>query len=127
MEAEYLALSQSMRDLIPLREILKELQTYVFCSDTTSPTTTARSKSFTPIPPSIVHEDNESCLRLASLGKMPPRTKHIVIPYHFFRTKVAELEIQIEAIDTKKQLADQSTKGITEDLFVPLCCGIRGW
>ena len=30
MEAEYIALSQSMRDLIPIREILKELMTIVF-------------------------------------------------------------------------------------------------
>lgn len=66
MEAEYLALSQSMRDLIPLREILKELQTYSFCSTTTFPTTTACSKSFVPIPPSIAHEVNSTAWKDAT-------------------------------------------------------------
>ena len=30
MEAEYIALSQSMRDLIPIRKVLKEIMTVVF-------------------------------------------------------------------------------------------------
>ena len=30
MEAKYIALSQSMRDLIPIREVLKEIMTIVF-------------------------------------------------------------------------------------------------
>ena len=111
MEAEYIALSQSMRDLIPLRETIKELQTYVFNSSSNLQTSTL-STAFEPIPQSTVYEDNESCLRLASLGKITPRTKHIAIPYHFFCSKIEELEIKVVSIDTKQQLADQFTKGL---------------
>ena len=93
MEAEYIALSQSMRDLIPLREITKEMQQYVHTTNISKLSMSTLSKAFHPIPQSTVFEDNESCLRLANLGKMSPRTKHIGIPYHFFRSKIEELEI----------------------------------
>ena len=126
MEAEYIALSQSMRDLIPLRETIKELQTYVFNSSSNLQTSTL-STAFEPIPQSTVYEDNESCLRLASLGKMTPRTKHIAIPYHFFRSKIEELEIKVVSIDTKQQLADQFTKGLPEQQFIVLRNSLCGW
>ena len=126
MEAEYIALSQSMRDLIPLRETIKELQTYVFSSSSNLQTSTL-STVFEPIPESTVFEDNESCLQLASLGKITPRTKHIAIPYHFFRSKIEELEIKVVSIDTEKQLADQFTKGLPEQKFISLRNSLCGW
>ena len=56
-----------MRDLILLRETIKELQTYVFNSSSNLQTSTL-STVFEPFPESTVFEDNESCLRLAGLG-----------------------------------------------------------
>ena len=38
---------------------------------------------------------------------MSPPTKHIALPYHFFRTKVVELEIEVIPVSTHSQLADQ--------------------
>jgi hypothetical protein len=64
------------------------------------------TKTSDPLPPSEVYEDNDSCLKFAMLPRMSPRTKHIAIPYHFFRSKVNELEIQVLPIDTRNQLAD---------------------
>ena len=56
---------------------------------------------------------------------MSPCTKHITIPYHFFCSKIEELEIKVVPIDTKEQLSDQFTKGLPETQFVqlrkPLC------
>ena len=127
MEAEYIALSQSMRELIPLQETIKELQEFVFSSKISDLKTSTISKAFPPVPQSKVFEDNESCLRLASLGKMSPRTKHIAIPYHFFRSKIDELEIKVLSIDTKEQLADQFTKGLPEPQFVHLRKPLCGW
>ena len=106
---------------------MKELQEYVFSSKVSNLQTSTLSKAFQPIPQSKVYEDNESCLRLASLGKMSPRTKHIAIPYHFFRTKIEELEIKVLSIDTKEQLADQFTKGLPEPLFIQLRKPLCGW
>ena len=134
MEAEYIALSQSMRDLIPIREVLKEVMTIVF---NTEPKITyhSHSKAFadtvgtTPhvIPQSTVYEDNDACLKFARMPKLTPRTKHIGIPYHWFRTQVERLEIHIESIDTKEQLGDQFTKGLPVDSFRRARERLMGW
>ena len=75
----------------------------------------AISKTFGTIPTSTVHEDNEACLKFATLPKMSPRTKHIAIPYHFFRSKVKNLEIKVVSVGTNNQIADQFTKGLCQD------------
>ena len=135
MEAEYIALSQAMRDLIPIREILKEIMTTVFHRKDTIVYTT-KSKAFSDvsegttkynIEQSTVYEDNESCLKFARMPKLTPRTKHIGIPYHWFRTKVEQLEIEIEPIDTNSQLADQFTKGLATDKFRHDSTILMGW
>ena len=43
--------------------------------------------------------------------KISPRTKNIDLPYHFFRSKVDELEIKVVAVSTHDQLADKAHKG----------------
>jgi hypothetical protein len=68
MEAEYIALSQSMRDLIPILEILKELLPLVLKHDHT-PVCSSYSKAFQDgnpsaeefLPQSSVYEDNQTC------------------------------------------------------------------
>ena len=125
MEAEYIALSQSMRDLIPIREILKEMFQHVF--DKKPPVRyTTKSRIF-EVPPSTVYEDNAACLQFARMPRMTPRTKHIGIPYHWFREKVDSLEIAIEPIKTSEQLADQFTKGLVRDKFVAARKPLMGW
>ena len=129
MEAEYIALSQAMRKIIGFRETLKELYTHVLEDTETyqSLTFNAISKTFGIIPPSTVHEDNEACLRFATVPKMSPRTKHIAIPYHFFRSKVQNGEIQIKGVSTDNQLADQFTKGLPQDKFLSDRYQLAGW
>ncbi|KAE8961584.1 hypothetical protein PR001_g29996, partial [Phytophthora rubi] len=41
------------------------------------------------------------------------RTKHIDIRYHFIREKVVSNEVELEYVDTKNQLADFMTKGLS--------------
>ena len=136
MESEYLALSQAMRDLIPLREILKEVNQTVFNQILHIPKCSANSKSFTdivstedesPLPKSKVYEDNNACLKFARLPRLTPRTKHIAVPYHWFRSKVEQLEISIEPIETDKQLADQFTKPLPHDKFLHARKELMGW
>ena len=135
MEAEYIALSQSMRDLIPIREVLKEIMEFVFEREPTI-TYHSHAKAFVDtdvgtmkhsIPQSTVYEDNEACLKFARMPKLTPRTKHIGVPYHWFRSQVERLEIRIEPIDTSKQLGDQFTKGLTVDLFRLSRKVLMGW
>ena len=136
MESEHLALSQSMSDLIPLREILREIMQTVFEKEKEVPKCTANSKTFSdiiseesesPIPKSKVYEDNHACLKFARLPRLTPCTKHIAIPYHWFRSKVEQLEITIEPVSTDQQLADQFNKALTIDKFRSTRKALMGW
>ncbi len=75
MESEYLAHSQAICNLIPLREILKEIMEMVFQNNQAIPRCTANSKVFSnvtsdesesPLHKSKVYEDNHACLKFAS-------------------------------------------------------------
>ena len=125
MEAEYIELSQSMRDLISLRGVIMEVKHHTFDGNLDKLDMATISPTF--IPPSTVHEDNEACLKFATTPKMSPRTKHIAIPYHFFRSKVENLEIEVVSIDTSKQLADQFTKGLPAPKFIQDRKALMGW
>ena len=83
-EAEYIALSQAMSDLIPMRALLTELTTLTCL---TFDTTTTYSTVF---------EDNKGCVELANAPKMRPRSKHIALKYHQFRSHVASGDIKIK-------------------------------
>ena len=118
-----------MRELIAIREVLREIQKFMIVGKNKLIQFNTHAKAFNldTIPQSIVHEDNNSCLRFTNMTKMSPRTKHIVLPYHFFRIKVEDLQISVVDISTHDQLADQFTKGLTELLFVKSRKGLMGW
>jgi hypothetical protein len=135
MEAEYIALSQSMRDLIPIREVLKEIMTIVF-NQAADITYHKHSTLFEEIPQdtvlynipqSTVYKDNEACLKSARMPKMTPRTKHIGIPNHWFWTQIETLQIYVERVDTLMQLADQFTKGLPVAQFRGARKRLMGW
>ncbi len=135
MEAEYIALSQSMRDLIPIRAILHEILSLVFGLQP-SITYHSHSRIFEDVtlgtsrhvlPQSTVYEDNDACLNFARMPKLTPRTKHIGVPYHWFRSQVENLSIHIERVDTSNQLADQFTKGLSAESFRLARKRLMGW
>ncbi len=117
MEAEYIALSTSLRELLPLQDLLAEL-TETFQLETTDTTRVVR-----------VFEDNNGALILANnpMPKMTPRSKHIGVKYHWFRTKLTERKIEILPIDTKLQKADGFTKGLSKDEFQAKWKLLMGW
>ena len=135
MEAEYVALSQSMRDLIPIRQILQEIMSVVFH---VAPTISyhPHSKAFddvksgsmsSTVEQSTFYEDNHACLKFARMAQLSPRTKHIGISYHWFCTKVESLDIHVEPIATTWQLADQFTKGLSVVSFEHSRQILMGW
>jgi hypothetical protein len=98
MEAEYITLSHSMRDLIPVREILNEIKGCVFLGDNYTMKCASHYKALNyvlpgngDIPQSTVHEDTEACLKFAMMPKLSPRTKHIGVPFHWFRYRIVSL------------------------------------
>ena len=72
-------------------------------------------------------EDNSGALEMARFPKMRPRTKHINIKYHHFRSHVERGEIELYAIDTKDQLADLWTKPLPEEDFIKFTEKVFGW
>ena len=120
MEAEYIAISQSMRELIGLRKVFKELYSQVLegTKGYQSLSFQIISKTYGTTSQSTVDEDNKGCLRFATVPKMSPGTKHIAIPYHFLRSKVNNGEIKIVGVSTDNQMADRFTKGLPQDKFI---------
>jgi hypothetical protein len=72
-ESEYIALSQSLREVLPMMELAKELAKAGFNLGTETPK--VQCKAF---------EDNSGALEMAQTPKMSPRTKHLNIKYHHF-------------------------------------------
>jgi hypothetical protein len=77
LKAEYIALSTAMRDLVPLRRFLNEIGEKLNL-DFATPALTH----------STVFEDNNGALGLATAPKLTPRTKHITVRYHWFKSKI---------------------------------------
>ena len=114
-ESEYIALSQSMRDVIPLMNLLKEFEKVI---------------PIEKIKPEVkckVFEDNTSCITVAKAPSMTPRTKHIALKYHHFRSFVKSGKIVIHSIGTTEQTADILTKPLSGELFVYLRKKMMGW
>ena len=98
-EAKYIALSTSLREVIPMMGMLQEAREHGLQADY--------------LPPKVhctVFEDNSGALELARLPKIWPRTKHINQSYHHFREHVDRQDVTIQATPTEAQLADILTK-----------------
>ena len=119
LESEYIALSLAMREILPLRELLKEVGDKLQL-DFTKPT----------LVHSTIFEDNNGAIQLATSPKISPRTKHIGIKYHFFKSHIGLKEgkgIGIKKIGTTENIADLFTKGLPPDKFKTLREGLMGW
>ena len=98
MEAEYISLSMCMRMLIPLRRIFIDLSK---CFEVDVKVAKAKCPVF---------EDNSSTMQLANVPKTTPRSKYIVLHYHFFREHVRDGSVGVEHVSTDLQIADMLTK-----------------
>ena len=105
MEAEYIALSQALRQGIPVIQLMEELESIV---PFYNPTPQIWCKLF---------EDNTSCIVVAESARLTPRTKHIAIKYHHFREFVKSGAVKIYPIGTREQQADIFTKPLDEAQF----------
>jgi len=114
-KAEYIALSQATREIIPLRALLHELASITKLI--VGPTITH----------STVFEDNKGCVELANAPCLCPRMRHIALKYHHFHHFVSKGDIKVQWIDTKHQLADILTKPLPSSTFKFLRHLLLGW
>ena len=115
-EAEYISLSQSLREAMPLMNLAQELKDHGFKCEFTKPKVKCR-----------VFEDNTGALALAKVPKIRPRTKHINLVYHHFREAVRDGRIDIEHVNTEEQIADIFTKPLPQNLFLKFRRKLMFW
>ena len=65
----------------------------------------------------IIYCDNQGAIALAKDPKFHPRTKHIAIQHHWVREKIAEQEVDLQYVETNRQIADGLTKALPKDSF----------
>jgi hypothetical protein len=92
-EAEYMALSEGVKEAIYLQRLLQELGADEMIG-------------------SVVFCDNKGSLRLAENPTFHARSKHIDIRHHFVRDVLRTKRVTLEHVPTDHQVADFLTKGL---------------
>lgn len=90
-EAEYIAASNASREAVWLRKLISGL----FGEKLES---------------TIIHCDNQSCIKLTENPVFHDRSKHIDLKYHYIRDMVQRNVIKLKYIATDDQVADILTK-----------------
>jgi transposase InsO family protein len=100
-EAEYIAISSVVQEVIWTNSLLKEL-------------------SFAQTNPTQIHCDNTAAIHLSNNDTSHSQTKHIDIRHHYIRDEVKNKNIIITYLESAKQQADIFTKGLSQQVFIPL-------
>ena len=104
-EAELIALDDAVREALWQRKSLPEL-------------------GF-PEAPTVIHEDNQSCIAIATNTRFTSATKHISTRYFAVRHHLASGEIKLEYCPTTEMIADIFTKPLGAVLFKKLRQALR--
>ena len=115
-EAKYIALSTALREVIDMMSLIDELCGRGFHLNTSTPRVVCRT-----------FEDNRSCIEIATNHKTRPRTKHLSVRLHHFRSHIVRGSITIEHISTKEQIADIFTKPLPRVQFAKLRDKLMSW
>ena len=94
-EAEYMALSLAARQMVWLKNALKELRIEVSCA---------------------LRCDNTGSIDIAENPKINERTKHIDVAYHYTRERLIDHEFSLLYVESTHNLADLLTKPLGKQL-----------
>jgi hypothetical protein len=97
-ESEYIALCEAATEIVFLRNLLNEL-------------------GFIQKHPTVIFEDNKSCMDWANGLSNHKRSKHVNPKYHYTRQLIKHGQIQIKYCDTKNMIADLLTKSLGSKQF----------
>ena len=128
-EAEYIALSQCARVLIPLRRLLGDISNIFKPTGSNTNICTGTSKFLNCLGTSVIRGDNESCVRLAldTENKYSPRTRHISVKWHHFREKIKNKWLTVTKVASADNWADIFTKALARPQFEKLRNEMMGW
>lgn len=99
IEAEYIAVCVASQEAVWLRKLLARL----FGQS---------------LEPTVIHCDNQSCVKLSVNPVFHDITKHVEITYHYIRDMVLRKAIQLRYISTDEQTTDILTKPLSRVKFV---------
>ncbi len=121
MMAEYYALSTAMREVIPLRNLVKEVANALGINEMCN----TKFKC-------TAHEDNSACETLTNLepGRVTPRSRFYDVRVHWFGSLLSDKPpdvIKVVRVDTKSQLGDMHTKPLNREDFERLRNLLIGW
>ncbi|XP_057852554.1 uncharacterized protein LOC131062829 [Cryptomeria japonica] len=94
-EAEYIAASMGAKEAVWLRKLLVGLFGQ-------------------PLDSTIIHCDNQSCIKISVNLGFHDRSKHIEIPYHYVRDMVERKVIQLKYVSTGEQTTNILTKPLSK-------------
>ena len=115
-ESEYTGHSYALQEAIPLIKLLKEMQGRGF--PTADATASVHCRVF---------EDNSGALEMARVHKFRPRTKHLNVKLHHFRSYVESGAITLHAISSADQISDFLTKPLNVEDLSRLRRQVLGW
>jgi hypothetical protein len=98
MESEYVEASEAAKEVIWFRELMAEL-------------------GHKQNEPTVVYEDNKSCISFALNATSHERTKHIDTRKYWLRDLVRDEKIELKHVVSNNQIADIFTKGQLNWLF----------
>ena len=97
-EAEYIALSEVIKEAIWLKGLLKDFG--------------LSQKSVK------IYCDNQSTIHLSKNQQYHSRTKHIDIKFHFIREQIEKQEVEVLKVHTSENTTDILTKVVTRTKFL---------
>ena len=116
-EAELIAKSTMLCEVINLQNLLLEFRGCNFVIPFTKPQVVCRTFKY-----------NAACIEVAQLDhKICPRTKHISVHLFHFRDHVEKGLITIEHVPSKYRLTNIFTKPLPRDQYMYLRDQIMGW
>jgi hypothetical protein len=98
-EAEYIAATTAITDIMWLRNLLQEL-------------------GILKDKPTTLYQDNRSTMLQISKSVIHSRTRHLDVRYHFIKEQVHLNIIKIEHLPTSQMLADIFTKGLPKNQHI---------
>ena len=98
-EVEYIATCMAAREAVWLRKLLAGL-------------------SGQSLEPTVIHYDNQSCVKMSMNPVQHDITKHVEMKYHYVQEMVQRREVELRYVPTDEQIADVLTKPLGRGKFV---------
>lgn len=101
MEAEYIAASEAVKEVVWLREFLASLKFI--------------ERAFDQV---TIYCDNQAAIKVAKDPKFHSKTKHIEGRYHYIRDVINRLKtVQLDYLPSVDMVADPLTKALSQEIF----------